>query len=749
MLTLKTNYRKVVALQCKQKGVSYSTVGMLLLYWQFFLPWRHIPKTGTKKQNALTSSSFTENTTRRSRLSSEAIVALVSRRNAILKIESKQSKPNHEQRKSTKTMSIPLDYLVIIDLEATSDDQTDPQRAEIVEFPFTVFSLATAQPVDNKQIYIHPRWNTNPNPPRDAVPPNPDVIFVPTLAEALLQFDAYIYHSFILPSKSFYLLFDGHWDLTCLLFGEASRKALVLAPHFRSYINLRHEFSKCYPSAPIPKDRKTMFDYLAISVQQRRSGIEECHALAELVTRMLNDGHTFTQPVVVNEYDWATLPARIPAVATSVAAAVPVGGVVKLRGLPWTSTEADVEAFLAGIRIVPSGVHFVKTPQGKATGQAFVQLESSDGVAMALARHKQNVGERYIEVFRSSVMDMANCLGRADARRHMYAHGKGELFVTSFFVIGLREWSDAILVALLTSVHLCVCVCVCVMGVMVSIKARASSAKNRRKEVAGASLNSFVVRVTGLPKCITSDELLPLFNGLELTGEGIHILRVDGECTGEAFVELVSEAWGKKALQRSGGSVTSGGVTLAVEIRKSSQGQMRGALNETEGKAGSPGIRWYIRIRGIGDDVSEKTLVDMYDAFRVREDDVVIQHEKRERTARVCFGTREVRDAALGVKPWDGAPWVIEDGGNGRRRETSSPCVVRMRGLPYTSNEEDIAHFFEGYTIAPGGITRGKDRHGRASGEAWVTFLSPEDARDVVDKLDKAHMGNRYIELKF
>jgi len=85
----------------------------------------------------------------------------------------------------------------------------------------------------------------------------------------------------------------------------------------------------------------------------------------------------------------------------------------------------------------------------------------------------------------------------------------------------------------------------------------------------------------------------------------------------------------------------------------------------------------------------------------------------------------------------------VEDSANG------SPRVVRMRGLPYTSSESDIVEFFDGYTIAPGGISRGKDRHGRASGEAWVTFVTAEDAREVVAKLDKAHMRNRYLELKF
>lgn len=326
---------------------------------------------------------------------------------------------------------VPLDYLVILDLEATCDDPTDPHRPEIVEFPWLVYDLATQTVLDHKQIFITPRWNANPNPPPDAVRGlGADVAFAPSLADALFQFDAYVYQSFVVTGKSFYLVTDGHWDLTYYLFSEAARKAVALAPHFRTYINLRTEFSRCYPHAPVPTDRRTMFSFLDISTRLRLSGLEECMALAAVVTRLLKDGHRFTQPEMISDHDWATM----PAVATPVAAAVPVGGIVRLRGLPWACTESEVEQFLSGIPIVPSGVHFVRNSQGKPTGEAFVQLETPDAVTLALARDKQSMGKRYIEVFKSSPMDMANHLGRAEARRHMHPSGhahsntRGELY---------------------------------------------------------------------------------------------------------------------------------------------------------------------------------------------------------------------------------------------------------------------------------------------------------------------------------
>ena len=329
-----------------------------------------------------------------------------------------------------------LDYLIVLDLETTNDDRSDPQRVEIVEFPWLVYDLLTQKVLDHKQIFITPKWNSNPNPPPDAVHTfGSDVAFAPSLADALHQFDSYIYHSFISTGKSFYLLTDGHWDLTSLLLVEAAKKAVVLASHFRSYINLRKEFSTCYPKAPEPKDRKIMFSYLNISTEPRASGIDDCVALAAVVTRLLKDGHRFTQPEHISDYEWATVPARIPAIATPVTTAEPVGGIVRLRGLPWACTEQDIENFLDGIPIIPSGIHFVRTGQGRATGEAFIQLESVEAVRAALGKDKQSLGRRYIEVFKSSPTDMASHLERADARRHVYSgnshhSGKG---MSSFY----------------------------------------------------------------------------------------------------------------------------------------------------------------------------------------------------------------------------------------------------------------------------------------------------------------------------
>lgn len=304
--------------------------------------------------------------------------------------------------------------------------------------------------------------------------------------------------------------------------------------------------------------------------------------------------------------------------------------------------------------------------------------------------------------------------------------------------------------------------------------------------------------MTGLPKNAVADDLLAVFNGLEMLGEGIHLVMEDTDCTGEAYVELVSEAWAKKAVSRSGALITCAmGVAgtvhpVPVEIRRSSAAQLKAAfLMDGESDDRSSGKRsggsqksagadaqFFIRVRGIDERIQTEEIQNLFEGFNIRDDDVKFlpqlagngassasEHRPTaERVARVAFQTKESRDAALANKQLalSGASITVEDGGSEKRARSSSSGkaaglmpdatasnVVRMRGLPYASDDNDIAQFFKGYPIAPGGISRGKDRHGRASGEAWVTFVNLEDAEEVVAKLDKAHMGNRYIELKF
>uniref|UniRef100_A0A3Q2QRH0 Epithelial splicing regulatory protein 1 n=1 Tax=Fundulus heteroclitus TaxID=8078 RepID=A0A3Q2QRH0_FUNHE len=72
--------------------------------------------------------------------------------------------------------------------------------------------------------------------------------------------------------------------------------------------------------------------------------------------------------------------------------------------------------------------------------------------------------------------------------------------------------------------------------------------------------------------------------------------------------------------------------------------------------------------------------------------------------------------------------------------------VIRARGLPWQSSDQDIARFFKGLNIAKGGAALCLNAQGRRNGEALVRFVS-EEHRDLALQRHKHHMGNRYIEV--
>ncbi|XP_065653802.1 heterogeneous nuclear ribonucleoprotein F-like [Hydra vulgaris] len=85
--------------------------------------------------------------------------------------------------------------------------------------------------------------------------------------------------------------------------------------------------------------------------------------------------------------------------------------------------------------------------------------------------------------------------------------------------------------------------------------------------------------------------------------------------------------------------------------------------------------------------------------------------------------------------------WVVNRMDNSR-----SEAIVRLRGLPFDCTKHDIAEFFSGLDISPYGITITMNQDGRASGDAYVEFVTQQDAENALLK-HKEKIGHRYIEI--
>ncbi|VDP78251.1 unnamed protein product, partial [Echinostoma caproni] len=84
----------------------------------------------------------------------------------------------------------------------------------------------------------------------------------------------------------------------------------------------------------------------------------------------------------------------------------PYQALIRMRGLPYTATTDQIIQFFAKancpVQFGEEGVLFVNRRDGRATGDAFVIFESQAVAEEALKSHRQHIGNRYIELFKST-----------------------------------------------------------------------------------------------------------------------------------------------------------------------------------------------------------------------------------------------------------------------------------------------------------------------------------------------------------
>ncbi|XP_041123713.1 heterogeneous nuclear ribonucleoprotein H3-like [Polyodon spathula] len=74
--------------------------------------------------------------------------------------------------------------------------------------------------------------------------------------------------------------------------------------------------------------------------------------------------------------------------------------------------------------------------------------------------------------------------------------------------------------------------------------------------------------------------------------------------------------------------------------------------------------------------------------------------------------------------------------------------VVRIRGLPWSCTQEEVAGFFLNCIIVGGvnGVSFTFSKEGRSSGEAFIELETAEDLKNALVK-DSKYVGHRYIEV--
>ncbi|CAM6010420.1 unnamed protein product [Sphagnum balticum] len=242
--------------------------------------------------------------------------------------------------------------------------------------------------------------------------------------------------------------------------------------------------------------------------------------------------------------------------------------VVRLRGLPFSASEADIADFFKGLEKGPDGVVVCVNFQGRSTGQAYVQFATAELANKALDRNRQHIGSRYIEVFKGHPADMQVCvwslqggtmfsLQDASYGRYveLFRSTKGEMMtavqqrmygmfsgVGGFTQFGAVSQIPGMMGAFgvqgLTGMNLAA-MQAAGLGGITGLPGLTDTSEH------------VCIKMRGLPYNATQREIMDFFDGLNIMPNGIHIVMgATDRPTGEAFVEFTSSDEAQRGMER-------------------------------------------------------------------------------------------------------------------------------------------------------------------------------------------------------
>lgn len=179
--------------------------------------------------------------------------------------------------------------------------------------------------------------------------------------------------------------------------------------------------------------------------------------------------------------------------------------VVRLRGLPFNCTDIDIFKFFAGLDIVDV---LLVNKSGRFSGEAFVVFAASMQADVALQRDRQNMGHRYVEVFRCKKTDYYNAVAAEVNYNGIYDN---------------------------------------------DYQASPPPAPARSKRFHDKDNMEYteVLKLRGLPFSVKKGDIVKFFGDFKVKDGRVHIaFRPDGKATGEAYVEFDSAEEAKRAMSK-------------------------------------------------------------------------------------------------------------------------------------------------------------------------------------------------------
>ncbi|KAI5749375.1 hypothetical protein M8J76_006849 [Diaphorina citri] len=224
---------------------------------------------------------------------------------------------------------------------------------------------------------------------------------------------------------------------------------------------------------------------------------------------------------------------------------------MRLQGLPYECKKEDVEKFLEGLEIVPNGITIPHDYAGRCTGVAYIQFVDKENAEKALLRHKEKIGHRYIEVYKTRLSEIRIATNNfdVDRPRAFIGGGFGRPGPYDRFGGGMGRFGAA----------------------TAGRRMRGFNGGGWGGDWNGSGLNPFMtVHMRGLPFKATEADIADFFK--PIVPVNILLLTDDaGRSSGEADVEFSSVDDAQRALQRHKSNMGDRYIELYMEEGTSSK----------------------------------------------------------------------------------------------------------------------------------------------------------------------------------
>eukprot|EP01053_Blabericola_migrator_P004735 Blabericola_migrator_1__4734@NODE_2498_length_2679_cov_71_646631_g1567_i0_p1_GENE_NODE_2498_length_2679_cov_71_646631_g1567_i0NODE_2498_length_2679_cov_71_646631_g1567_i0_p1_ORF_typecomplete_len805_score83_12RRM_1/PF00076_22/0_001RRM_1/PF00076_22/0_00062RRM_1/PF00076_22/3_8e05RRM_5/PF13893_6/3_1e03RRM_5/PF13893_6/1_9RRM_5/PF13893_6/70RRM_7/PF16367_5/7_5e02RRM_7/PF16367_5/50RRM_7/PF16367_5/1_5e02_NODE_2498_length_2679_cov_71_646631_g1567_i0952509 len=437
---------------------------------------------------------------------------------------------------------------------------------------------------------------------------------------------------------------------------------------------------------------------------------------------------------------------------------------LRLRGLPWEASLQDVVDFLSpvfGTGLDNNKIHILQArqttlqSQGRCSGEAYIEAPSEELRDRCIKElHGNLIGRRWIEVFKSSLMEFEDAKQRCQQlaasemssggilRLRGLPWGSTEYEVMRFFQDGgFAVETSNIVVPSARGAR-------CSGEAWVDLRS-ATRAEDARRTLHRQCIGSRYIEIfpsnhkeffnaqkaaQGLaPAAAYAPNTRlrgPRGMGGRRYGEGPYDeMGASGSPvldSGDAFLQRQGRLNGSLGMTATAADVYHAGSAAAAA---GAMGAVAGGSADARG-AGAMGPMTIMSLPGVAG----------ADASRLQQAAYYFTSPGRQ------FGPSPTVAPAAVPLAAGGASAVARPRKFPNDAESYPFTVLRLRGLPYGSNENHIVQFFLGFsmtTILPSTVPV----DGRPSGEAYVEFVSPEEALRAFQLRQGARIEHRYIEL--